>query len=620
MCGIFYKKFGNENATEAAKLSLIESLAKESSRRGSDSSGVYLVYQNKDSKFQSILFRCSDSYSILFRSATFKSETGRLIRSGAKLYFGIGHTRMNTDGNSYVPENNQPLYSVDHIMVFNGIITNPSNFGIDKSQNDGFSILKALNDANLHNFSESAKGIINFISFNIKSSKLTVFSNNGSCFVDCASDPSLIVSEPDFTEVDTVKFTGSSVIDLSICECSLEIFDISARNDPVIVGDVNYRYRPTKFDSYIGTVMDAVGNLKRCSKCVLPETHPFISFDNAGVCNFCRNYIPKVLKPKRDFLEFSERARNKNVLIGLSGGRDSCLAVHSLVKDFGIKPLTYTYDWGFNTNLSRRNISRICGSLGLENILISADIRLKRENVRKNILAWLKRPNPGLIPLLMAGDKQFISNAAVLKKSRNIDFEIFAFNLFEKTQFKEELTGVKMWDDASNKYGEDLQMLSQLKMIWFYVKQGLLNPALLNSSLVDTARGFINYYHSNVDIIQFFEYNSWDEGSLNQVLKNEYDWERAEDTPTSWRIGDGTASFYNLAYLCTIGFTENDVLRSNLLREGKITRDAALKLIEEENLPRYPTLKWYFDVLRLDPEMLIERTYKQCMKTSLIMQ
>ena len=31
-------------------------------------------------------------------------------------------------------------------------------------------------------------------------------------------------------------------------------------------------------------------NLKRCTKCVLPETMPYINFDIKGVCNYCNNY------------------------------------------------------------------------------------------------------------------------------------------------------------------------------------------------------------------------------------------------------------------------------------------------------------------------------------------
>ena len=51
--------------------------------------------------------------------------------------------------------------------------------------------------------------------------------------------------------------------------------------------------------------------------------------------------------------------------------------------------VTYTYDWGMVTDLARRNIARICGQLGVENIIVAADIHWKRTNIRKNLKAWL---------------------------------------------------------------------------------------------------------------------------------------------------------------------------------------------------------------------------------------
>ena len=59
-------------------------------------------------------------------------------------------------------------------------------------------------------------------------------------------------------------------------------------------------------------------------------------------------------------------------------------------------------------------------------------------------------------------------------------------------------------------------------MIMFYGGQGI-NPRLINSSLFDTTKGFLNYYHSNVNVIQFFEYNHWDENDLNKILSSKYD-------------------------------------------------------------------------------------------------
>src|SRR5262249_35012151 len=152
-----------------------------------------------------------------------------------------------------------------------------------------------------------------------------------------------------------------------------------------------------------------VKTLKRCTRCILPETYPFIAFDSAGVCNHCRSYQPRVHKGAEALRAIADRHRGdgkkSNCLIAVSGGRDSTYGLHYVSRVLGMNAVAYTYDWGMVTDLARRNISRICGKLGVEHILISADIKKKRENIRKNILAWLKKPDLGVIPLFMAGDK-----------------------------------------------------------------------------------------------------------------------------------------------------------------------------------------------------------------------
>lgn len=48
------------------------------------------------------------------------------------------------------------------------------------------------------------------------------------------------------------------------------------------------------------------------------------------------------------------------------------------------------------------------------------------------------------------------------------------------------------------------------------------------------------------------------------------------------------------------GFSEHETFRSNQIREGDITRVKALELIEDENQPRYPNIKWYLDAIGMD--------------------
>ena len=50
-----------------------------------------------------------------------------------------------------------------------------------------------------------------------------------------------------------------------------------------------------------------------------------------------------------------------------------------------MNPIAITYDWGMVTDLARRNQARICGALGIEHVIVAADIP-KREVILKNIL------------------------------------------------------------------------------------------------------------------------------------------------------------------------------------------------------------------------------------------
>ena len=95
------------------------------------------------------------------------------------------------------------------------------------------------------------------------------------------------------------------------------------------------------------------------------------------------------------------------MIVAFSGGRDSSYGLHYVKNVLGMNPIAFTYDWGMVTDLARRNCARVCGKLGVEHIIRSADITAKRRYVRKNIEAWLKKPELGMVTLFMAGDKEF---------------------------------------------------------------------------------------------------------------------------------------------------------------------------------------------------------------------
>lgn len=94
-----------------------------------------------------------------------------------------------------------------------------------------------------------------------------------------------------------------------------------------------------------------------------------ITFDETGVCNFCRQAersLSEVRLEKHKLKEFIKRIKKDggeyDCLIGLSGGADSSTALHYAIK-YGLKPLCYTVDNGWNTALSDENILKMVEKL-----------------------------------------------------------------------------------------------------------------------------------------------------------------------------------------------------------------------------------------------------------------
>jgi hypothetical protein len=350
--------------------------------------------------------------------------------------------------------------------------------------------------------------------------------------------------------------------------------------------------------------------MRRCTKCVLPETMPFIEFDREGVCNYCRTYEPWKLRPEEELEEIFDRYRSPDgrpdCLVAFSGGRDSSYGLHLLKTKYRMTPLTFSYDWGMVTDLARRNQARMCGKLGIEHLWVSADIKKKRDNIRRNVLAWLKKPDLGIVPLFMAGDKQFFYYCNKMMHQTQLPLSVWCTNRMEKTDFKTGFLGLPPPPSAKFKRPSSAGLSDKLNLVYQYGRRFLTNPALINRSLPDTLSAYLSYYVIRQDHHFFlFDYLRWDETEINKTLIDEYAWEIAEDRRCTWRIGDGTAPFYNYIYLTAAGFTEHDTFRSNQIREGQLTRNQAKQLVEEENVPRWQAIREYAQLINVDFDELI---------------
>lgn len=115
-------------------------------------------------------------------------------------------------------------------------------------------------------------------------------------------------------------------------------------------------------------------NLKRCTKCVLPETHETIHFNDEGVCNICVQHEYKQEKmdwnsKKLELDQLIEQYRGKydyDCLIPYSGGKDSTWNLYYLIKEYKLKPLVVRFDHGFLRPNLNDNTTRVLRKMGAD--------------------------------------------------------------------------------------------------------------------------------------------------------------------------------------------------------------------------------------------------------------
>lgn len=667
MCGIFGAVYGRDQRLSAGFAArVVRALLKSSESRGNEAAGLLLHTGSSielvkqagsvaeflaNPRFQTLLAEAETAFARVQAG-----EPGAIVAT-------LGHSRMVTNGFQSDNDNNQPVVVEGAVGIHNGIIVNDEalwqahpeltrHFSVDTE------VLLQLARAHTRQAGDPALGLRRTFDEIYGSASTAIFfddllklvlaTNTGSLFTlsnaersffAFASERYIVQSlltgeglerELGPFELKQVKARTGLLVDLATrAQTPFELGPgakppVAAPAAPALpVADARREPRhapqapsPHAAPAHAGAhahngrlaIIDRSHNrrnLRRCTRCILPASYPFMEFDAEGVCNYCRRWKRIAVKGEEALRAAVEPYRSKDgspdVIVAFSGGRDSSYGLHYVKKVLGMNPVAFTFDWGMVTDLARRNQARICGSLGVEHILRSADLTTKRRYVRKNVEAWLKRPELGMVTLFTAGDKEFYHYARQLRRETGIKLVIFCTgNMIEDTPYKTGLCGIREDDHGMTLTG--LSFRNEMALLWYYMRNYLANPAYFNSSLWDTLKAYWYTFVVKDDFLYLFHYLPWREEEIVGTIRREYDWEIATDTSTTWRIGDGTAPFYNYIYDTIAGFSEDEVMLSNMIREGHLERDEALRRAAEYSRPRFPSLREYAQMVGFNCE------------------
>ena len=268
-----------------------------------------------------------------------------------------------------------------------------------------------------------------------------------------------------------------------------------------------------------------------CSKCVYPAVAATpLTFDEHGVCSGCR-----VAEQKKD-INWNERMQmlreltdeyrstgNYDIIIPVSGGKDSYFQTHIAVHELGLKPLLVTYHGNNFLPEGEYNLLRMREVFDCDHLIFrpSEDMLIKMNRIGFKLQGDMNWHNHcGIftmpiqvavrykVPLMMWGEQGFMDVAGMYSYSDFIEFTA-------KCRLEHGLRGYD-WNDFTD---EGLEKLGRPEL-----KEGLRTKDLLwaqypTDDEIDDV-GVRGIYLSN--------YASWDANDHVKLVMERYGWRPAQ--------------------------------------------------------------------------------------------
>jgi len=202
-----------------------------------------------------------------------------------------------------------------------------------------------------------------------------------------------------------------------------------------------------------------MSEIKRCTRCILPSNLSNLTLDEEGVCNHCRKYEEDFKnwnlikdRKKEEFENILKKAKNLkrpyDVLVPLSGGKDSTYALYLSTKIYGLKTLAVTLDNGFLTQPAKDNIRNAIASCNVDHIFYTINCKNSSElfkvftektgdfcnacmrGINYSIEMALKSFN---IPLVIKGSGRRVQYVSQIKEVSSLNTASYFQNVIKRT-------------------------------------------------------------------------------------------------------------------------------------------------------------------------------------------
>lgn len=307
-----------------------------------------------------------------------------------------------------------------------------------------------------------------------------------------------------------------------------------------------------------------------CANCIMDTSDSNITFDSRGWCDYCNNYYSNILphwhpdergerelQPVIDRIKREGRGRDHDCLIGISGGVDSSYVTYLAKVKYGLRPLLFHVDAGWNSQQSVNNIEKLVDGLKLD--------------LHTEVVDWLEMQDLQLA--------FFKAQVAHIDTPQDHAFFAALYNFAAKHGFKYILTGANYSTECVREPLEWHYHASDLTQLKDIHRRFGRRP-LKTFPMADIFRYKIYYrFVKGVRVVKPLNHTRYIKEEAMQELVDKFGWQKYAHKHYESRF----TRFYEGYWLPTkFGYDKRRAHFSSLILTGQLTREEALVKIAKK--------------------------------------
>ncbi|MCK9224154.1 MAG: hypothetical protein M0R46_08550 [Candidatus Muirbacterium halophilum] len=294
----------------------------------------------------------------------------------------------------------------------------------------------------------------------------------------------------------------------------------------------------------------------KCKKCMLIASK-YIKIQEDGICDICHEHKPELLLSidfEKKVKKIKKQSKGKyHCILMCSGGKDSVSALLTIKEKYGLNPIVFTFDHGFEDSTAINNVIKACKYVDCDSIL-------RRYTELKSVFKVIVKENIKVSPCSVCS-MWYMIKSYELAKSLKVKYIIAGWTKGQMSSKENKTEYMEMSKDTSDFIKNRMRQIKGFEK--FPLSMDKINQK----------------YGKGIEVISPHWFNSDISDNEKIELIKKTGWEKTDSYPKN-----STNCIFNFIssyiQLKCYGYTHYNIEMSKLIRQNQMTKEQAQEKLE----------------------------------------